>query len=366
MKRVGILILLCALLLSGCDGLLSGSYLSVRPHQEQGGQTGAQNVSAASYTGLCRALEDMVRAGVESGLIFVTNYDQAKISADITEAVRETLEEDPIGAYAAEAIDCELGTNSGQPAIAVSIRYIHDRSEIRRIKTVADPEEAKEAIERALKNCDSGLVLYIKNYVELDYPQFVTDYAALNPDIVMEYPQTAVSTYPESGNERVLELKFTYQNSRDVLRTMQTQVSTLFNAAENYVRVTEQPREKFSQMYSFLMERFEDYQLETSLTPAYSLLLHGVGDARTFATVYAAMCQQAELECITVTGTKNGEPWFWNIISHDGMYYHVDLLQCSRNGAFREYGDEQMGGYVWDYSAYPACGVPQEQATGSN
>ena len=45
------------------------------------------------------------------------------------------------------------------------------------------------------------------------------------------------------------------------------------------------------------MERY-DYRIETSITPAYSLLRHGVGDSRAFAVVYAAMCQQAGLECL--------------------------------------------------------------------
>ena len=137
----------------------------------------------------------------------------------------------------------------------------------------------------------------------------------------------------------------------------------MFAAAKLYVSGDGEAREKFSQLYAFLMERFEDYTLETSLTPAYSLLIHGVGDAKAFATVYSAMCRQAGLECITVGGTRNAEAWYWNIVRDGDVYYHVDLLQCSSNNAYEEQTDKEMGGYVWDFSAYPVCGVPIQPET---
>ena len=56
---------------------------------------------------------------------------------------------------------------------------------------------------------------------------------------------------------------------------------TLF-AGMLYVSGEGEDFQKFSQLDGFLMERF-DYKFETSITPAYSLLHHGVGDSRAFA-----------------------------------------------------------------------------------
>jgi transglutaminase-like putative cysteine protease len=194
----------------------------------------------------------------------------------------------------------------------------------------------------------------------MDFVQLVEDYAVQNPQIVMETPQVTVSMYPESGSDRVVELKFTYQTSRDALRNMQTQVATVVDAAVDMVSVTTQPKGKYAQMYALLMERFQVYTQETSITPAYSMLVYGVGDSRAFATVYAALCRQADLECLTVVGARDGELRYWNIINIDGIYYHVDLLRCKEEGQFREMTDAEMEGYVWDYSAYPACGGVEE------
>ena len=171
----------------------------------------------------------------------------------------------------------------------------------------------------------------------------------------METPQVTEAVCG-SGNGRVIELVFTYQNSRDTLRRMQTQVQPVFDSAVLYVSGDDADRQKYAQLYAFLMERF-DYKLETSITPAYSLLRHGVGDSRAFATVYAAMCRGAGLECLVVTGTHAGEPWTWNLVLDNGQYYHVDLLRCSESGGFQTLSNAQMEEYVWDYSMYPGNGA---------
>ena len=67
------------------------------------------------------------------------------------------------------------------------------------------------------------------------------------------------------------------------------------------------------------------------------------------------MCRRAGLEGSTVTGTRAGEAWYWNIIQDNGKYFHVDLLRCSETGSFEKKPDSRMSGYVWDYSAYPQC-----------
>ena len=135
---------------------------------------------------------------------------------------------------------------------------------------------------------------------------------------------------------------------------MQTQVRKVFDSAVLYVSGDGEDREKYAQLYSFLMERY-DYKIETSITPSYSLLRHGVGDCKTFAVVYAAMCRLSGLECLVVSGTRAGEAWYWNIVRDGQRYFHVDLLRSAQVGKFVELTDGQMEGYVWDYSRFPEC-----------
>ena len=350
--RILFLLLSLSLLLTGC-GWMDGSYVHVTPHREQNSSIQSEVVSAADYIQLYGVLEEMIASGTENGIINVSEYDQEIVGNSMDIAVRHAKKIYPIGAYAVEEIQYEFGYNSGRPAIAVTIEYRHSRIEIQKIQTVQNMEAAGDAVAQALEDCDSGVVLQVQEYKETDFSQLVQDYARTHPELVMEIPQVTAAVYGgDSG--RVVELTFTYQTSRDSLRSMKAQVQPVFESAALYVSGEGADTQKYAQLYAFLMERF-DYTLETSITPAYSLLRHGVGDSRAFATVYAAMCRMAELECLTVTGTRSGEPWTWNIVEDNGHYFHVDLLRCNEVGSFREFTDGEMTGYVWDYSAYPEC-----------
>lgn len=356
--RIAALLAAVCLVLSGCNWM-DGSYVSVMPHQEQMSGSLSGTVSASNYLQLRTELQEMVDSGTESAVINVAEYDQEQVEKGMQTAVNYLTVLYPLGAYAVEKIDYEIGISGGQPAVSVNISYIHGRSEIRKIRTVQDMEEAEEVIAEELEVCSEGVVLLVKQYEKTDLVQLVEDYAEENPDIVMETPQVAEGLYPDTGTSRVVELKFAYQTSRDSLRQMQTQVAPLFASAKQYVSGDGADSQKYAQLYGFLMERY-DYTIETSITPAYSLLRHGVGDSKAFAMVYAAMCRQAGLECRIVSGTRSGEAWYWNLICQDGVYYHVDLLQSSAAGQFQKLTDGQMHGYVWDYSAYPAAGIASE------
>lgn len=361
MKRVIPWILLVCLLLTGCSGWLDASYHNVTPYQPEGGYVDNQATSVSTYEQLHQSLRELVASGAKSSIISVSRYDQTRVEQDMQIVIDQILTTDPVAAYAVENISFELGTNAGQPAVAVNVSYLHDRSEILKISHLETMEEVKEAAAAALDSCSAGIVVYVDQFEQLDFGQWVQDYAALHPDTVMELPQVNVNIYPETGDARVMELKFTYQTSRDALRAMQGKVGSLFEAAVIYAGDNEDAQEQYYKLYSFLMGLFQEFQVDASITPAYSLLQHGVGDSKAFATVYAAMCKKTGLECITVTGMKNGEPRSWNMILVEDVYYHVDLLECRRIEEFVLNSDEDMAGYVWDYSAYPNYVLPDAE-----
>lgn len=360
-QKIIFMLAVLSLLLSGCSWL-DGYYVHVTDHREQSSKLEIEAVSAVNHIQLYDVLKEMIASGTESAIIYVAEYDQDILQNSMDIAVRHAERIYPIGAFAVEQVTYEIGDSGGRRAIAVNIRYRHSTAEIQRIRSVADMEEAREVAEEALEKCSAGVVMHVADYAETDFLQIVQDYAQLHPELVMETPQVTSVAYG-SGEERVVELNFAYQTSRDSLRSMKSQVRPVFESAVLYVSGEAAQYRKYAQLYAFLMERF-DYAQATSITPAYSLLHHGVGDSRAFATVYAAMCRMAGLEAMTVTGTCNGSPRTWNIVRDNGCYYHVDLLRCNSLGGFREFTDGEMGGYVWDYSAYPQClAAPVPQTT---
>ena len=360
-KRSLVILALClTLLLAGC-ALVDGTYHSVTPHR-QDSDSGETFVEAVEDDEQLRAaLADMVSKGMSSHVITVAGFQEQQLLESMDKAVSYIKTVYPIGAYSVENITYDVGNVGGTTGVAVQITYLHGRSAIQKIQHVADMEEARACIGRALAQVEPGVVLLVDHYQPEDVIQLVEDYAAANPSLVMEIPEVAEECFPDSGNSRVWELKFTYQNSRESLRDMQELVGRVFDSAALYVSQNASDARKLSQLYGFLMERFYNYQVKSSITPAYSLLNHGVGDSGAFATVYAEMCARIGVDCQVVPGALDGEPYYWNIVRQDGYYYHLDLLACRELGYYYVKTDIQMDDYVWDYSAYPKCqGFPEQ------
>ena len=252
MKRIICLLLAACSLLSGCSWSRS-SYVLVTPHQEQRTNTQTAVISANSSLQLVDALKDMIAEGRESAAINVSEYPADMIEAGMDSAARNVMEYDPIGAYAVEDIQYELGTSGGQPALSVKISYRHNRIEIQRIHHMKSMEEAQPVVVEALQDCAAEVVMLAETYESRNFIQMVEDYALANPQVVMEIPDMAVKTYG-TGKSRVVEVLFTYETARDTLRQMREQVKPVFDAAVLYVSGDSASRQKYSQLYTWLFE----------------------------------------------------------------------------------------------------------------
>lgn len=362
MKRLTALLLAIALLLAGCSGWMDGEYHNVRLHTEESGAPTVDFLQAENYADLLRALTEMVEGDLETGTISVDGYPQEKLPSDMDTAIRALRNSTPLGAYTVDSVTYEQGISGGLPAVVVTIHYNGNRLSIRRMRRVETMQQVQNLIQSALNQVDDRLVVQVDQFSNVDFAQFVRDYGEAHPEIIMEAPEVTVNAYPTQGATRILEVRFVYQNSREDLKNMQSRVQPLFASARLYISGGSSLWERFSLLYFFLMAR-DNYQMDTSLTPAYSLLIHGVGDSRAFALVYAAMCHQSGLTCYTVAGTKDGESRFWNIVGDGESYRHLDLLSCWNAGSFRLLTDQEMTGYVWDYSAYPVCEPEETEPT---
>ena len=355
MKRIVLVLLLIVLLCSlfgGCGFWMDGDYLSVKPNEAQAELTGDVIKEVTSYPQMRQALVDCVEECSEKCLVSIPSSSSAIVVYYIQTAINDVMNNTATGAYAVDDITYELGTNRGNTVIAFDISYLHSRADVLGMQKVRNTDEMISAVQDALKQADAYVVMRANSYEQIDIEQLVEEYANMHPDIVMEVPKVGVFVYPNKGSERIVEVTFTYLTDRETLRRMQDQVSAVFTSAELYVRETTNVMDTYSRLFSFLMKRSE-YELGTSITPAYTLLHHGVGDSRAFANVYAALCRDAQLTSKVVSGTRDGEPWCWNVVRFRGVYYHVDLLRCNEEGKFTMRTAAEMTGYVWDYSAYP-------------
>lgn len=351
MKRMAATLIVLCLLLSGCSFWMNGSYSTVVPHKELANQAEKPVTNVSDYEQLKAALISMVDSNAESGVLYMQYATDGQAHADLEAAVQDVCQNHPFAAYAVESMDYEFGTGSGKNAVRVRIAYLQNRVRREKIRRVEDITQIKKILVEQMEACETVVVLLFDSLDHVDYTQIVADCAMEHPQRVMEVPEVTVSLYPEEGRDQIVELKFAYQTNREELRTLQNKVTPVFNSAAQYVAGDWAAEEKAARLYTFLMERYE-YNIQTSITPAYSLLLHGVGDDRAFAMIYAAMCCQSDVDCQVVTGTRRGTPWMWNVLHIDGVYYYLDLLRNKSEEGFQMYTKEEMTDYVWDYSAY--------------
>ena len=351
MKKAAFVALIGLLfMLSGCNAWLNGSYASVTPHKEQYFQPEQVLLAPKTYADIENILVNMVLSGQQKKTISMEAM-KGDWQKYVTEAVQYIQYTYPIGAYAIQDVSYDIGSSGGKIVLAMDITYDRSVAEIGAIQRVENPEEIVESIYNALRNFDVSVSFYMEDYKEVDFIQIVRDNAILYPQYIIEEPRVSVMTYPREGKDRVVELTFGYATSRSSLREMQQQVGRFFSASELYVSEEGTDMEKLAQLYAFLMNRSE-YTVQTSITPAYSLLRYGVGDSKAFATVYAAMCRQAGIDCETISGSRMQRTWYWNLIRVDGRVYHIDLLRCLEEGRFSYKTAQEMTDSVWDYSAY--------------
>lgn len=345
------------LVLTGCSSLIPNEYLVVSPHANSGVQAAdADAVTAENYLSLKNAILNLVCTGQTEGVIRVTNYD-GDVSSDLAEAAYEVCKQDPLGAYAVDYMTHSCTQIVSYYEIRISITFRRTVEEIARIQSISTQYQLQERLQYALDRYSSRLTLRLSNYrgQDQDISDYVANYCAANPATIMETPSVSVSVFPESGSVRILEINFTYTNTPENLNAKASAVQQSIDAAAEYIRYRQDDRDKLQLLFTYLMERFQ-YRATETTTPLYSALCGGIADSTGLAQAWQLICDQAGVECYTVTGMRDSEACTWNIVGIDGSYRHLDLQRCVLQlEQLTLWTDNEMSGYYWNTEQYPTC-----------
>lgn len=365
MRRL-IPLLLLFLLLTGCS-LAPDEYLYIEPHLDSSIQDDSTDaLTAENYVSLKNAILRLIRTGKTEGVIRVTNYD-GDVEKDLPDAAYAVSKQDPLGAYAVDYMTHSCTQIVSYYEIRINITFRRTAEEIAGILTTPTKERLETRLTEALQSYQDRLTVRISNYEDQaeTIPAFVADYCAANPQIIMEQPTVSVSAYPESGNVRVLEINFGYTHEPQVLDGMQRSVQNSINGAAEYIRYRETNQEKAALLFTYLTERFH-YTAAETVTPLYDALCRGIADPTGLTQAWQIICDQAGVECYTVTGLRGGDPHTWNIITTDeNGYRHVDLERnVLESHELQLLTDEEMVEYYWDAEGYPVCEASEKVPTG--
>ena len=354
--RLFFLCLALALLLTGC-GLVPSEYDSVSPHADSYSQPSKdEEITVNSYAELKSSLLALIDEGVEESTL-TTDVYSGDVEADFNRAVESITHDLPEQAYLVSGIRGEIVSAGSYSRIDLKIRYRHEKSELQNVVKVYSMEDVVERVREALEASEETLLLHVYDYEDMDFKQLVKSYSQDNLTSVIAEPDTVLKrTFPNEGSDRILELRFVYPLDYKSLSSRKQFLDYMIDSAKDNVSAAPDDLERARQLYS-LQIGGHSYSEESTDTPAFDLFVERKGDSRAFSAVYQAMCEGAKVNCVTVHGTKDGEPYDWNILVLESGVWHVDVNADAQSGAaeLRFMTDAEMAGYEWDRDAYPAC-----------
>ncbi len=369
MKRL-IPIVLLLLLLVGCKA--EEDYLSVRPHVEQPTQGDPSGEAdpipvVTNRLELRGAILSLIDNWKEQGQVLIQDYE-GDVAQNLSEIMDYATRQHPTGAYAVDYADAEIIEEEGQQLVQVSFVFRRSLSEINSIVLVDDSDAAQSKITEALSNYSTALTLRIRRYSNRDFERDILRYCMENPRVIPTIPEFSLKLYPEEGDHRIMEIHFTYPESKDVMREKLLETDTTFRSALIYGQGGNTPENQAKRLCNYLIRRHDQTLTDTvPVYPLYSLFSENIGHDLSYAMCYHDLCASLGITSHIIEGTKNGDPYYWNLLVLEDKTYHVDLrryVEQGSNSVIPLYDETLLAeGYVWDRDAYPAAPDPSIEPT---
>ncbi len=371
---------------AGCSILFDREYYTRAEYEAQDTETDTDDGDAigsiSNYTALKRAITLLVTEHIESAQLQFLNYD-GNISTDISTACWEVKSSTALGAFAVDYISYDLSRIVSYYQAEIYITYKRSAAQVEALEEIATTAALSQRIDTALRSNETYLVLELSStsvtadtiaeYLEAAY---YTDPLA-SPVL----PVVEVSFYPESGVDRIAEITIDYgmdsQELNERREALALAVETVTAALQTEVaeepeadddaeaedatasdELTEQVTAEADMVYALCEYITEHCTLEdTAGTTAWDALVNGTADSQGIAMALEALCQALDIECVVVAGRLSSEAHYWNIVTLDGVSYHVDTAHSSDEGENLFLVSDAMlwGAYWWDTSEYPVC-----------
>ena len=345
-----------AILLSGCSALLNREYSYVVPHNMT--PTAAEGdpsiLRAENYQELVNALIYFVSQGMETGSVRLYS-DWEDVEADLDAACLEVDQEDPLGAYAVEYIKYSVASVVTYYEADIQITYRRTKEQIASIVSATGTTAIRNELESALANFSTEQVLRISYFNEdEDYIHTLCQEAfCANPATALDMPDVEVAIYPDSGQQRIVEILLSYHLEPQELERRH---ATLLQTADNLVQALGPVTGDEAILAAAKTVLAQGGYLPTGGSTAYHALLEGGADSQGLALAQALLCQELGIPCQVVPGKLNGEPYFWTVVSTQSGWRHLDITHMDpAQSPFLV--DEQMAaaGFTWDAASVPRC-----------
>ncbi|WP_419019976.1 hypothetical protein [Intestinimonas butyriciproducens] len=366
-KRLFALCLCLSLSLTGCAAMLERDYLSVTPHARlPAAADDSTTVWVETYPELVDAIFSLVSEHRESGVIRLRNW-KGNVRQNLSDACDEVSHDDPLGAYAVDRIKPEFVRIATYYEATVSIDYRRTAEQVASVNTVAGSGAIRGELRDALTSFVPETAFRVNYFDQAqgdDYiPRLIRQAYYDSPAAALGLPEAVVNLYPESGQQRVVEVLFTYPEEPELLREKSQALTSAAQVLVDPYRTGLRNSALIPVLYRALREHTglgeaQDAPLpapSVSGSTAYAALVEGQADSEGLALAYKLLCDLAGVECTVVDGALEGTPRFWTIVTvEQNVHRHVDPSRAE--GLLLTDTQMSESGFVWDTQEYPSCG----------
>lgn len=347
-KRLCALSLALCLTLCGCGSMFHRGYSSVEPHtQNFAAEQDPSILAAETYQELLSAILFFVSQHADTGTVRLYNYTGVA-EADLAQACLEVVQEDPLGSFCIETIDHSVDRIVSYYETHLNFTYRRTPEEIAALVPVIGNSAIKTELRQALFTLEDTILLRIVYFAENTALEELFDQAYYDtPLSAFGRPEVSVQLYPETGRQRIAEIRLTY--SEDPIVLLQKQTELIQAVTELLPNGT--PLEP-EQIYDLILGH-ANYLPSPDHNTAYAALVSGNANDEGMALAYKLLCDRIGLSCTVVRGSNAlGEPRFWNIVSTSSGSRHVDCSQTLFGLTDTQL--TERGDYQWPES-YPIC-----------
>ena len=358
LRRV-LLLLLAFLLLCGCSRLAEGEYQVITEHVEASPsqETTGRFYEVHTYSGLKRAVQELVNASAEDGVIRAMEYSGV-IRDDISKACLEVARSSPMGSYAVDYMTHSVTQILSYDEISIHIHYKLSQEDISAVRSVSSLNDFWLRVDEGLDSGTSFLALQLVTLAVTDrnIRNYISTYYQQHPDTLLSLPEVNVSFYPsEEYVQKIITLSLDYHTSPEDREQM---LSALRKRAEEIVRGMPPGRPEISAMLCCMTVAEQLNRLNTRGKTAYDVLVSHSGNSEGCAMAYQLLCTMCGVPCQVVSGRLNSELHYWNLIQLGQDYYHVDCSACVGRelaDGFLKKDSDLWGSYWWESEHYPAA-----------
>jgi len=366
--RLALILMIIIAVSAGCAAILEGDTLLISQHFFQQPEIPPEErIEVSNFDELKQEILNFVMHHEDSGRIY------ASYNGDVTEDVKKACDEikndDPYGAYAVLKITGIATKVVSYYEIDVNIEYSRTKQQVDSIKEISNLGVLQTDLREAMGNYIDEAVFYIRlNITEGYIVNLIKEIYYKNPRGIVVMPTVGMEIFPDSGEDRIIELRFGYLEQSSILvhygesliddvknhavmASGETNAELLLSSAENLIAACGYDRDK--------ARTIREHGSQNFAATAYGALAQGNAVGEGFAMAYKAICDQLNIDgCIVVLGSRYGVVHAWNIVPLNGAYYHIDVAMCAVNGiqtAFLRTDADFMGMYEWDREKTVSC-----------